>query len=347
MLIGDYKATYAADEAIFRSWPVRYGFAAMVAGLVVLPFAANSFIVFLATQVAIYTVAITGLNILTGYTGLISLGHGALVGVGAYATAILANWLGVPFWVAIPMAVTVTAVVGLMFGLPSLRIRGLYLTIATLAASFIIIFVIEHWGSVTNGDSGITLAPASVFGIDLVSDPQKYALIVPIAILAVLFAQNLFRTRIGRAFIAIRDSDYSAEIIGVGLTRYKLLAFGLGSAYAGLAGSLWAYNFLALLPTQFELQLSIIFLAALVVGGSARTLGPVFGAVFVILIPEMLKWIFGFLTPFNPTIVEYTAPANTIAYGLLIIVFMIFEPMGLAAIWTRIWRYINLWPFSP
>ena len=347
MLIGDYKASYAADESIFRSWPMRYGFAAMAVALVALPFGANSFIVFLAVQVAIYTVAITGLNILTGYTGLISLGHGALVGVGAYATAIFGNWLGLPFWVVIPMAVVTTAVIGLGFGLPSLRIRGLYLTIATLAASFIIIFVIEHWKSVTNGDSGITLAPASVFGIDLVSDAQKYALIVPIAVLAVLFAQNLFRTRVGRAFLAIRDSDYSAEIIGVGLTRYKLLAFALGSAYAGLAGSLWAYNFLALLPTQFELQLSIIFLAALVVGGSARTLGPVFGAVFVIMIPEFLKWVFGFLTPFSPTIVEYTAPANTIAYGLLIIVFMIFEPMGLAAIWTRFWRYINLWPFSP
>lgn len=347
MIIGDYKSTYAADEAIFRAWPVRFGLALLLVALVILPFAANSFIVFLATQVAIYTVAITGLNILTGYTGLISLGHGALVGVGAYAAAVFANWLGLPFWAVIPIAVVVTSAVGLMFGLPSLRIRGLYLTIATLAASFIIIFVIEHWSSVTRGDSGITLAPASVFGIELVSDPQKYALIVPIAILAVLFAQNLFRTRIGRAFVAIRDSDYSAEIIGVDLTRYKLLAFALGSAYAGLAGSLWAYNFLALLPTQFELQLSIVFLAALVVGGSARTLGPVFGAVFVILIPEFLKWIFGFLTPFSPTIVEYTAPANTITYGLLIIGFMIFEPMGLAAIWTRFWRYINLWPFSP
>ena len=211
----------------------------------------------------------------------------------------------------------------------------------------IIIFIIEHWTDVTRGGSGITLAPATVFGSALESDEQKYGLIVPIAILAVLFAQNLFRTRVGRAFIAIRDADYSAEIIGVGLTRYKLLAFGLGSAYAGLAGALWAYNFLVLLPTQFELQLSIVFLAALVVGGSARTLGPVFGAVFVVLIPEFLKWAFGLLTPLNPTIVEFTAPATTIVYGLLIIWFMIFEPMGLAAIWTRFWRFINLWPFSP
>lgn len=347
MLIGDYKASYAADEAIFRAWPVRYGFAALMVALVILPFTTSGFIIFLATQVAIFTVAITGLNILTGYTGLISLGHGALVGVGAYATAVFANWLGAPWWVIMPMAVAFTAIVGLVFGLPSLRIRGLYLTIATLAASFIIIFIIEHWTSVTRGDSGITLEPATFFGIPLQTDAQKYALIVPITVLAVLFAQNLFRTRVGRAFIAIRDADYSAEIIGVGLTRYKLLAFALGSAYAGLAGSLWAYNFLALLPTQFELQLSIVFLAALVVGGSARTLGPVFGAIFVVLIPEFLKWAFGFLTPISPTILEFTAPANTIAYGLLIIGFMIFEPMGLAAIWTRFWRYINLWPFSP
>ena len=166
-------------------------------------------------------------------------------------------------------------------------------------------------------------------------------------ILSVFFARNLFRTRVGRAFIAIRDADLSAEIIGVNIVRYKLMAFAIGAAFAGLAGSLWAYNFLAILPSQFELHLSILFLAALVVGGSAQTLGPVFGAIFVLIIPELLKWLMGFLTPLNPTIMEYTAPANTFVYGVLIIVFMIFEPMGIASIWARFWNYVGRWPFSP
>ena len=291
--------------------------------------------------------AVAGLNILTGYTGLISLGQGALVGVGAYATAIISNRFGLPFWIVIPAAMAITATVGVFFGLPSLRIRGLYLTISTLAANFIIIFILEHWEPMTGGDSGMTLSPASFFGVELVTDSQKYALVVPIAMLSILFAQNLFRTRVGRAFIAIRDADFSAEIIGVDLVRYKLLAFAAGAAYAGLGGSLWAYYFLAVLPTQFELHLSILFLAALVVGGSARTLGPVFGAIFVVLIPEFLKWIMGFMLPFNPTIMEYTAPANTLVYGLLIIGFMVFEPLGLAAIWSRFWNFVGRWPFSP
>lgn len=347
VLIGNFKSTYPSDEAIFASWPQRLGFALLLFCLAILPFVSSGYVIFLATQVAVFTVAVTGLNILTGYTGLISLGHGALVGVGAYTTAIIVNRFGLPFFLVVPCAMVVTALVGVFFGLPSLRIRGLYLTIATLAANFIIIFVIENWESMTNGDSGMTMLPANLFGIELVTDAQKYALIVPITVIAVLFAQNLFRTRAGRAFISIRDADYSAEIIGVDLVRYKLAAFALGSAYAGLAGALGAYYFLAVLPTQFELHLSILLLAALVVGGTARPLGPLFGAIFVVIIPEVLKWIMGFLVPLNPGIMQYTAPANTMMYGFLIIGFMLFEPMGLAALWSRFWSFVARWPFSP
>tara|TARA_Y100000590_G_scaffold469949_1_gene660881 strand:- start:3898 stop:4941 length:1044 start_codon:yes stop_codon:yes gene_type:complete len=347
LLIGNYKTSYKSDESIFSEWPKILGLVILVLTLIALPFFTSGYIVFLVTQVAVYTVAIVGLNILTGYTGLISLGHGALVGVGAYATAILANSFDLAFWFAIPLAILITALVGVFFGLPSLRIRGLYLTISTLAASFIIIFILEHWTSLTGGDSGMTLKPARIFSLEIKNDIQKYFFVLPFAFFSVLFAQNLFRGKIGRAFIAIRDADYSAEIIGIALVRYKLMSFALGAGYAGLAGSLWAYYFLAILPTQFELHLSILFLAALVVGGSSQTLGPVFGSVFVVLIPEILKWIMGFLIPLNPTIMEYTAPANTLVYGLLIICFMLFEPMGIAAIWTRFWNFVGRWPFSP
>ena len=215
MLIGHFKSKYESDEAIFSDWPNRFGLALLMIVLIIIPFFSSGYVIFLVTQVAVFTVAVAGLNILTGYTGLISLGQGALVGVGAYATAIISNRFGLPFWIVIPAAMAITATVGVFFGLPSLRIRGLYLTISTLAANFIIIFILEHWEPMTGGDSGMTLSPASFFGVELVTDTQKYALVVPIAMLSILFAQNLFRTRVGRAFIAIRDADFSAEIIGL------------------------------------------------------------------------------------------------------------------------------------
>ncbi|MDC0073814.1 branched-chain amino acid ABC transporter permease [Alphaproteobacteria bacterium] len=347
MLIGNFKSSYKKDESIFNEWPNKFGLFLCIIILIFLPLVSSGYIIFLATQVAIFTIAVTGLNILTGYTGLVSLGHGALVGVGAYSTGVLINFFAMPFYLVIPFSVIITATIGIIIGLPSLRIRGLYLTIATLAANFIIIFIIENWSYVTGGDGGLIFTPLNIFGYKLISDIDKYYFIIPIAIISILFAQNLFRTRIGRAFLAIRDADISAEIIGVHLVKYKLYSFCISSAYAGLAGSLWAYHYLAILPTQFELHLSILFLAALVVGGSARVLGPFFGSIFVVLVPELLKSIMGFLVPFNPTIMEYTAPINSVVYGLLIIGFMIFEPMGITAIWVRFWNYIGRWPFSP
>ncbi len=347
MIIGNYKSNYNSDESFFGDWPNKLAFIFLCVFLVIIPFISSGYIIFLFTQVAVFIIAIVGLNILTGYTGLVSLGHGALVGVGAYSTAILQNQFNLDFYLNVPLSILITGLIGVFFGLPSLRIRGLYLTISTLAASFIIIFILRNWDSLTGGDSGLILEPIEIFGMKLISDNDKYYFIIPIAIISILFAQNLFRTRIGRAFIAIRDADLSAEIIGVNIVKFKLMAFALGAAYAGLAGSLWAYNFLAILPSQFELHLSILFLAALVVGGSAQTLGPIFGAFFVVIIPELLKWVMGFLTPLNPTIMEYTAPANSLIYGILIIGFMIFEPMGIASIWARFWNYVGRWPFSP
>lgn len=347
MIIGNLKSNYAADEAVLRSWPLRWGFWLTVAILLVAPMFMSGYQLYLASQAALYTIAIVGLNVLTGYTGLISLGHGAMVGVGAYTTAVLASRYGLPIWVCLPSSMAMTVGVGLLFGLPSLRIRGLYLTIATIAANFIIIFVLEHWASVTGGDSGITMPPANVLGMEIVDETQKYYLILPFAILSILFAQNLFRTRIGRAFIAIRDGDLSAEILGVNLVKFKLYSFAVASALAGLAGSLFSYKFLAITPVLFELPISIQMLAALVIGGVASTLGPVFGAIFIVMVPEAVKSILSIVSGGDMTYAEYTAPASTLAYGLLIIGFMMFESQGLTALWNRFWRFVNLWPLRP
>ncbi|MEM7546971.1 MAG: branched-chain amino acid ABC transporter permease [Pseudomonadota bacterium] len=347
MIIGNLKSNYAADEAILRSWPLRWGFWAAIAVALIAPQFMSGYQLYLTTQATVYLIALVGLNILTGYTGLVSLGHGAMVGVGAYTTAVLANTYGMPVFVTIPAAMLMTVAVGLLFGLPSLRIKGLYLTIATISASFIIVFVLETWESVTNGDSGITIPPANIFGIEIVSDQQKFYFILPFAIAAILFGQNLFRTRVGRAFIAIRDGELSAEIIGVNLMKYKLYSFAIASALAGLSGALFSYMFLAITPTLFELPISIQLLAALVIGGVASTLGPIFGAAFIVMVPEIVKGVLGLLSGGDMSWAEYTAPASTLVYGMLIIGFMLFESQGLVAIWRRFWRFVNLWPFRP
>lgn len=346
MHIGNARSSYQADEVIWNRPAHKRAMVLIILSLLILPFWVGPYHLMLMSQLGIFVIAIAGLNILTGYTGLISLGQGAFMGIGAYTTAVLATGYGFPPWATFPLSIIITALVGIGFGLPSLRVRGLYLTIATLAANVIIVFAIRKLEWLTNGDRGINIEPAQLFGFSIDSEIEKYFVIAPLALVFLLFAQNLFRTRIGRAFIAIREQDYSAEIMGISLVRYKLMAFAIGSAYAGAAGSLWAYFFTALTPDQFNLSQSILFLAALIVGGMGTTLGPLFGAIFVILIPETLREIAGWITPYYPLALQATAPITEIIYGLLIIGFLIFEPMGLSAIWTRIWRYIDRWPFT-
>ena len=197
--------------------------------------------------------------------------------------------MGSPFLLNLLAAGLVTAIVGIVFGLPSLRVKGLYLAIATIAASVILHFVFQHWTTVTGGNNGLSIPPASLFGLELARPGELYWIIVPIMCVMVLGAANLFRTRVGRAFIAIRDRDISAEVLGIPLLRYKLMSFGLSSFYAGVAGGLWAYFFRVVTPESFPFVYSIFFLAAVIVGGMGTILGAILGAIFMTLVPEALK----------------------------------------------------------
>lgn len=190
----------------------------------------------------------------------------------------------------------------------------------------------------------MTVPPANVFGISLDTSFRIYWLIVPVTVLMVLGAANLFRTRIGRAFIAIRDRDISAEVLGIPLLRYKLLSFGLSSFYAGVAGGLWAYFFRVVTPESFPLILSIFFLAAIIVGGMGTILGGILGAIFMTMVPEVLRLIVGWL-PIEGDTLQFVSPVRTIVFGLLIVGFLIFEPHGLAEVWRRVRRFFHLWPF--
>src|SRR6267143_1454579 len=233
MLSGEFHTTYASDMALFETRRARRALAVFIVALFAIPFAGTSYWLDVANRAAIAVIAATGLNILTGYTGQISLGNAAFLAVGGYSTAFLANH-GVPFLVTCPASGIVAALAGMVFGIPSLRLKGLYLAMATLAAHFIVEFTASHWEAVTGGVAGIS---------------------VPICVGLLYFARNLFRTRVGKAFIAIRDQDISAEVMGVEVFRHKLLSFAVSSFYVGVAGSLLAYQARIISPENFPLAL--------------------------------------------------------------------------------------------
>jgi branched-chain amino acid transport system permease protein len=307
-----------------------------IAVLLVLPFVAPGYWIYFAGLLGINIIATHGLNIMMGYTGLLSLGHAAFVGVGAYTVAVLQTQFGAPFWVTIPAAGIMAAVIGIGFGLPSLRIRGLYLVIATLAAQFILHFVFVHWESVTNGDVGLPVAPASVFGFTLHTEVRVYYLILFFVVIATIFASNVINSRVGRAFIAIRERDLTAQVLGVEIVRYKFIAFALGSAYAGVAGALLAYFNRYVNPEQFGLFLSVFFLAAVIVGGMGSILGAILGAAFMTLLPEVLResalLVGGGLGFDLGTILT---PLRETVFGILMVAFLLLEPRGLGELWSR------------
>ena len=346
MQCGDFRVSYAADERIFET---RLPLVGIVAGLVALAFVplfAGTYWLDVLNRIGIAIIGAIGLNILVGFTGQISIGQAAFLAVGAYSTAILGTKVGLPFWLAIPLAGALTSVFGLVFGVPSLRLKGLYLAIATLAAYFITTYVVIHWESMTNGVLGFNVAPPSFLGRPIDSDERVFYLIYALVVPAVLFAKNLFRTRVGRAFIAVRDRDVAASVIGVSLYRYKLLAFLISSFYAGVAGGLMAYHSRIVFPDAFTLLVSIDYLAMIIIGGMGSIIGSIFGAVFMTLLPEVLKLSATSLTGVYPNAFGLIASARDIVFGLAIIFFLMYEPAGLARIWERFRSYWKLWPYA-
>lgn len=346
MPCGLFHNRYRTDERIFqtiwvRSWLVVFGLA-----LLILPLFVGNYILYVSNMIFIFIVGAIGLNILTGFTGQISIGHGAFMAVGAYTSAILATKLSLPFFIALPIGGLFAALVGMIFGIPSLRVKGLYLVIATLAAQFIIEYTIIHWESLTNGITGIFVPSPDPFGFVFDSDRKFYYLLLAFAVAAVASGKNLFRTRIGRAFIAVRDRDIAAELIGISLFRYKLLSFGISSFYAGVAGSLWGYYTNVITPEHFTIVLSIDYLAMIIVGGLGSIVGTIFGVIFITILPELLTTL-GLM--FKDTFGQITTILSAIKgliFGVTIILFLVFEPEGLAEIWRRVRAYWKLWPFS-
>ena len=320
--------------------------------LIAFPHFSGEYLLSVATLTGISLVAVFGLHITTGLCGQINLGQAAFMGVGAYTSAVLTATVGVPFLLALPCAGIMAGMVGLIFGAPSLRVKELYLAMATLAAQFIIIYIILRIDNLTGmkltgGALGFIAPWASIGGYVFDSTMEIYYLVAGIVVIAGLVARNITRSRVGRAFIAVRDNDLAAEVMGVNIYGYKLLAFFTGCSFAGIAGSLWAHYLTYLQPDQFPLKDSVWMLGMLVIGGMGSTLGAVMGTVSVRLLDVLTYYISPFLSttfPQLPTNISFAV--SLVVFSIVIILFLVFEPRGLSHRWGIFKASYRLWPYS-
>lgn len=403
-------SSYEADQAMLNTTTKRVSAFLFLVFLVLIPFGAIPGLEFLSedswlrilSTVAIFAIGGLGMNILFGLAGQVSLGHAFFMGVGAYVAAILGAdpagrhfGLGLPIWIWLPAAGLAAALVGVAVGPTAVRVRGLYLAVVTLGLVFIGDYVFRNLDTVTGGSElGRTFPPLDIrvwkeevplvsvssdgawLGVDLTSEAKSYFMLLTLAIGFVLIAKNIQRTRIGRAFMSIRDRDVAAEIMGVDEVRYKLLAFGMSSFFAGVAGALLASFVGSVIPERWDLFLSVEFIAIVLIGGAGTVAGTLLGAAFVTILPRLVQdftlWVQGVVNAGDSamaTVLDFivatdtsdfgivnTLPGvgpglsvfqlNQVIYGLLIIAFLIFEPLGLYGIWIRVRNYWKGWPFT-
>jgi branched-chain amino acid transport system permease protein len=348
---GVFKTTYASDMALYPLPIARWTVAVLaVIFVVIVPLSLHDYYLSILNLIFIAVVGALGLNILVGYTGQISLGHGAFMSVGAYTAANLAVRLDLPFWLTLPAGGLMAAAIGVVVGIPSLRIKGLYLAIATLAGQLIIEWTINHVPAISGGaQASIEVPRPDLFGFVLNTQGRLYYFLLFFAVLAIVATLNLMRSRIGRAFIAVRDQDIAAEIIGIDIFRYKLLSFAISSFYAGVCGVLYTYYFGIANYEQFQLGVSIDYLAMIIIGGLGSVLGSIFGAVFVTLLPIVIRTVMeqvGSLFFTESALASMVSGTRLAVFGALIIFFLVIEPEGLNRLWRNVRSYFRVWPFS-
>jgi branched-chain amino acid transport system permease protein len=348
----DMKRDYYEDIQLLDSKVLWFWFMVLIAFLIILPFLVPSYYIYMANYMAINIIVTVGLNILVGYTGQISLGHAGFFAIGAYFTVLSMTHLHLPFLLALLLAALIAACFGFILGLPALRLEGPYLAIATLGFGMAITQVIGRW-QIFGGRMGLETPPLSLFNYILESDRQRYFLFIAVALLMIIAARNLMKTKVGRAFIAIRDSDIAAETMGVNLVYYKTLAFAVSAFYAGVAGGLFAFLLGFINPSTFNFILSIYFLAFVIVGGLGSIFGSIMGgAVMTWLMLTLdkvqeLPHLGTALIAFSERWMNLTGLPNvaSIIFGLIIILIVVFEPLGLYGFWIRTKIYWKTWPF--
>ena len=345
MRSGDFKETYGELVALTNSTPVWLWSLVLVAALIAAPYLLNSYALSFLTIILITVVGALGLNILTGYTGLISLGHVGFLVTGAYAYAVLVSRYGLPPLVGFLGAGIIPALASLVVGAPSLRLKGLYLAITTLAFSFIINTVILEARTVTNGARGIAVQRPEIFGVSFDSDAAFTQLCLGFAILTLFATLNIRRSRVGRAFVAIRDNDTAARVMGINLHAYKLFAFVTSAFITGIAGALYGIYLSFVSVEGFPFLLSIEALAILIVGGLGSALGAVLGTVLIVLLPEATRLVFSLFSAQMDALFSTGAQElKSMLYGLVIILFLRFQPRGLVGAWHDMRRLWVNWP---
>jgi branched-chain amino acid transport system permease protein len=348
---GVLKTSYEADMALYPL-PIAKWTVAILAVLffAVIPLSLHEYYLSIANLVWIAVIGALGLNILVGYTGQVSIGHGAFMSVGAYTAANLATRLDSPWPVNLLAGGIMAAAVGAVVGIPSLRIKGLYLAIATLAGQLIIEWTINHVTFISGGVQASIEVPRPRLGTMVLSSQRDmYFFLLVFVVLAIVGTMNLVRSRVGRAFIAIRDQDIAAEIIGIDIFRYKLLAFAISSFYAGMTGVLYTYFLGIANYEQFQIGVSIDYLAMIIIGGLGSVLGSIFGAIFVTLLPIVIRLgmeAFGGLFLPQQVVLNLIPNLRLMMFGALIVFFLIVEPDGLNRLWRNIRSYFRIWPFA-
>lgn len=335
-----FKTSYDQDIDLLRHNGQRFWYGLLFVALLIAPWALPDYWLAQLTFVFIYAIVAVGLMLLAGFTGQFSIGHAAFMGVGAYTEA----WLsarGWPFPVSLACAMGLSAAVGVVVGLPALRVKGMYLGIATLSFGFIVEEVLARWESVTGGSAGQSVKPMSLWGWTLDSDRSFYFVCLACMVLSTLAVLNLLRAPTGRAFVAIRDSETSAQSMGIHLARYKSLSFAISAALAGLGGALYAHKMTFISPDQFNLVQSIDLLLMVVIGGLGSIHGAFFGAVFLIGMPQVIALGKDLLPP----AIGQATGLQAVVYGFVLIAFVMFEPMGMYGRWLKIRTWLELYPF--
>jgi branched-chain amino acid transport system permease protein len=347
---GDFKTSYAADQTIFPTAASRNCCILGIVLLALAPLWASQYLLNLAIQIGYLGIAALGLNILVGFTGQISVGHAVFFGFGGFASAWLGQRFHIPPVASIPLAGFMTTAVGLLFGIPAARLKGLYLAIATLAAQFILQDFFGRAAWFTGGVNGTVADTFSLFGFAFDRDARYFYVVLFYAVVLYVAAANLLRTRDGRALVAVRDQYLAAEMMGINLTKYRTMSFGISSFYAGIGGALYAHYLGFMSVEGLDIGFSIQFLAIVIIGGLGSIMGTLLGTAFMVLLPQLInaamKTVDGSPLDRALGLHEGIPFLREMVIGAVIILFLVFEPDGLAHRWKQIKAYWKLYPFS-
>lgn len=335
----DYDTSYAEPLRLLRYPSQRIAYGVLLAALVIVPWLVPRFYVGELTYVFILCIAGVGLMVLTGFTGQVSLGHAAFVGVGAYAHALLLA-LGLPLPLSLACASLAAGAAGLLIGLPAIRVSGLYLAMVTLAFSFVVEHVFGNWKSLTGGYNGMAVADPKLLGIDFGQLRPLYYLSLAVLVLVIAGLANLMRTRTGRAFVGVRDSEAAAHGLGIYVAGYKVLAFVLSAAICGLAGGLMAHHLKFVTPEAFGLLLSMELVLMVVIGGLGSLHGAVFGAVLIGALPAFISH----LKPLLGQRIASQSGLEIFVFGAVLVLFVLFEPRGLHGRWLKLEGLFQYFP---